>query len=273
MSVSILVPYASGCSWRQRAWDYVRSQYESLHGDWELIEGTCVGEWSKGAAVRNASEKATGDVLVIADADSYTDPDVLRHAVDIVETWVIPHLMVYRLRDRSTERVYAGETPRPGWTCRLPYVGPPGGGITVVTRDAYETVRGIDDRYIGWGGEDLSFGWALETLVGPSTRLDAVLWHLWHPHPAPKLRGSAESEALVAQYTAARYVPRLMRALIDRVEPAPAQQLDEPARFACRRSVVRLGARTARFVNGLLETADPDLAVALTYAPEVEEVP
>ena len=62
---------------------------------------------------------------------------------------------------------------------------------------------GVDPRYQGWGGEDLSFGWVLAVTVGRQQRLGAELIHLWHPHPAPDLRGSLESEELVARYQGA----------------------------------------------------------------------
>ena len=144
----------------------------------------------------------------------------------------------------------------------------------VVSRDAYEAVRGMDDRYIGWAPEDLSFGWALQTLVGPCTRLDGDLWHLWHPVPTPNLRASPASEALLARYKAAVHIPRLMRALVDRTDAEPAQPLGRPARFRATKSnrEVRTAGQVVRFVNHRFETTDPDLATALRHAQGVEEV-
>lgn len=219
MTVSVIVPYRSGCEWRARAWDYVRRRYQQHHPEWDLIEGSCEGEWSKGAAVADALGHTDSSVLVLADADSYTDPATMRQAVDRVhETgWVVPHFKVFRLGIHGTNRVYRGDPVHFGHTIRAAYVGLPGGGITVITRDAYEAVGGIDPRFLGWGGEDISFGWALDALIGPPLRLEGDLWHLWHPHPAPRLRGSPESEALVARYTAARGEPLQMQALIEEV--------------------------------------------------------
>lgn len=217
MSVSVLVPYAAGgCPWRARAWDYVSSHYATNHPDWEVITGTCAGEWSKGAAVADALSRASGDTLVIADADSWVGADTMRRAVASDAAWVVPHGRVYRLTQRATETVYAGGIIHRGSTVRRPYIGPAGGGIVVLSRKAFERVGGIDPRYLGWGGEDISFGWALEAIVGPYVRLGGPLQHLYHPHPAPTLRGTPESEALVAQYKAARHSPERMAALIER---------------------------------------------------------
>lgn len=218
MTVSVLVPFGPGCAYRQQAWTYVRGRYETEHSDWELLEGSCAGDWSKGAALADAYGRATGDVLVLADADSFVAAGTLRRAVAAVEAgtpWVMPHLWVQRLSRRFTAEVLAGAAPRRGRNCRQPYRGVMGGGIVVLLRTAWETVCGIDERFCGWGGEDISFGWALETLVGPPERLDGELWHLWHPHPAPRRRGSPASEALAGRYKDARGNPERMTALTD----------------------------------------------------------
>lgn len=126
---------------------------------------------------------------------------------------------------------------------------------------AYHAAGGVDRRFEGWGGEDLAFGWALETLVGPAHRLDGILVHLWHPHPAPDLRGSAESEELVARYAAARGVRRRMTAVISGDPWTRAEPLDEPVEFAMRanRRSVRLPCgQIVRFSDGRYSTADPD---------------
>lgn len=215
MTVSILVPMGGpACEWRERAWSWVQRHYSENHGDWELVAGKCSEpEWSKGAAVADAFSRSSGDVLVIADADSYTTPEAVRTAA-LTTSWAVPHGRVYRLNQRATELLYAGEPLRRGHTAREPYMGPAGGGILALTRAAYLEVGGVDERFRGWGGEDVSLAWALETLVGPYRRIGAPLHHLWHPHPAPNLRGSPESEALVARYKAARRSPELMLALV-----------------------------------------------------------
>lgn len=222
IDVSVIVPFDSkGCEHREAAHRYVTGWYRQQHPTWEIIEAGCDGDWSKGRALADGVARATHEVLVIADADSITEPEVLNEAVIRVAAgapWVVPHKMVYRLSRAHTARVYAGRKPSTGGTSRSPYTGVLGGGITVLTRAAWNTVGGIDERFIGWGGEDLAFGWALETLCGPPVRLSAPLFHLWHPQEVKGAhrRGSPESEALAGRYKDARGNPEAMRVLITR---------------------------------------------------------
>ncbi len=278
MSVAVVIPWSKADEHRARAKAYVVAHYLTEHPDWELTLGELppCEEWSKGAAVDRAVQATTADRLVIADADSIVAPDALRYAVGLLDEvpWVVPHRRVYRLTPEFTEKVYEGARPRRGRCVRQPYTGPAGGGIVVLTREAYETVGGIDPRFKGWGGEDVSFGMALRALVGEEHRLDADLFHLWHPHPAPDHRGPPESEALVEKYMAARMSPRRMRAVIAGKEPGPAEPLKRPVTFRSQapRKVVRLGDFKARFDNHLFTTADADLVEMLRRTRYVEEV-
>jgi hypothetical protein len=219
VGVSVVMPYSSDDEHRQDARRYVLAWYARHHPTWELIEGDCPGEWSKGRALADAITRASHDILVLADADSVVPADTLADAATRVAAgaaWVMPHRRVYRLSEAHTARVYAGAEPQPRDTCRPPYIGVTGGGITVVSRATWNTVGGIDPRFVGWGGEDIAFGWALETLCGRGVHLAAPLFHLWHTQEfqGQHRRGSPASEALAGRYRRARNQPDQMRALI-----------------------------------------------------------
>lgn len=283
--VAVLIPFdARSDEHRARAFEYVLDRYHRVHPEWPVVHGSAISdEWSKGAAVAELAARTDAEVLVIADADSFLEPPgVLAEAVRKVQwgeaAWAVPHTYVHRLAASSTEDLYSTGRLRLGKLARPAYVGPAGGGIVVVRRDAYELVDGIDPRFLGWGGEDLAFGYALDTLVGPHYRPDGgALVHLWHPHPAPDLRGSEASEELVAQYREARGFPRLMRELVARGPLPPPAELEEPVRFRLvnrYRNVVRVpGRRPIRAVDGVIVTTDADLADALRRHSDVREEP
>lgn len=217
MNVAVLMPAnVDGCPWRRRAFEWMLGHYQRNHPGWPVHVGGCGQPWSKGRAVDAAYRQTDAGMLVLADADSFVAPDVLCAAVAaaVVDGWAMPHATVYRLSRDATEAVYAGLEPRLDRLDRGAYRGVKGGGIVAIARTAYEAVGGIDFRFEGWGGEDLALGFSLNAIVGGGARLGGDLVHLWHPHPAPDLRGPPQSEALVARYRVARTSPEATRILI-----------------------------------------------------------
>lgn len=281
MNVAVLMPSGITDEWRERARAFV-DQWYTRHIAAPVFVGGCAGEWSKGEAIADALDQAKGArVFVLADADSYLhDPAhlimAIAQVVDGGHAWAVPHHTIYRLNAKESLRLCEnpGAPARLGWTCRPMYYAVPGGGITVITRAAFDLVGGIDARFLGWGGEDLTFGWALETLVNDGYRGLGQLVHLWHPHPAPNLRGSAASEALVATYKAARNIPRRMAAVVAGEEWVPLEPLATPVRFrmTTNRTAMRLpSGEVVRFAQHMFETTDPDLVEQLRRYPILRE--
>lgn len=226
---TVLVPFnPQGCEWRDKAFRWVRDWWGEHFPQFQLVVGGCEGEWSKGAALADAYQWAGSGPLILADADLFVPPSAIVAAVSRVnagEPWVAPHKWVYRLGDEETRRVYAGYLPRKKRMegDRKTYVGPLGGGITVLSHETWLTVGGVDPLFYGWGGEDLCFGWALMTLcphpLSGDYRVGADLFHLYHPRANPrgtlhKPRGSDESEERLARYRKATGRPDDMRELI-----------------------------------------------------------
>lgn len=230
MNATIVVPFNPGNPERDRLWLWVRARYQHFHPEWEVIEGRCHGEqWSKGRAVADGARRATTEALIVADADSWVPAEGLRKAVNLLDRapWVVPHSKVHRLSPHLTESVLArepvDEVPVARRSlARQAYSGPPGGGIVVLTRTTLETAGPPDPRFNGWGGEDISWAKALNTLAGSFTRLRYPLFHLWH-EPQPTYRKALPaSEALAGRYLEASGKPAKMRALLEEVTPWPS---------------------------------------------------
>jgi len=217
--VSVLVPARLDAQ-RQRLWDHLRPRWEKL--GYEVVEGTCQGPWRKAVAVADALSRASGSVLVVADADVWCDavPQAVA-AVKAGAAWAIPHYRVLRLTKPATQDVLAtGNWPTRRTTttfAQRPYPGRPGGGLLVLTRDAYRSAP-MDPRFTGWGQEDESWALALGTMLGRSWRGTADLWHLWHDPMVRQSRaiGSADSLALHRRYTRAmKNKPRMTSLLAE----------------------------------------------------------
>ena len=221
MTVAVLIPYSFTDDWREQALTEVAGRYAST--GLEVMVGSCDPPWRKAAAVNNALDGVTADVLVVADADCLCDgvPAAIA-AVEAGAAWAMPHTLVHRLDEQATVAVYQG-TPADDTKGRAqrPYRGFAGGGIVVVRRDVWD-ICPLDPRFEGWGCEDSSWAVALTCLYGPPWRGPADLWHLYHP-PAPKQLhrwGNQTSRALEIRYRRAAHSGR--RHVLDLLTEAKA---------------------------------------------------
>lgn len=222
MTVSVLVPWTPGCPYREQAWTWVQARYAEYHPDWEIVTGTCSpGPYNRSEAILAAADRSTGDVLVVADADVWVDPEpALGHLA--ASGWAIPHLLIHRLSEGSTVRVLRGEDWRGQPLSQdnpqdsKPYRGHETGTLVVLERQVLFDIP-PDRRFVGWGGEDDAWAAALNTLAGKPWRGKDDLVHLWHPAQPRQSRvvGNPQSNALKRRYNNARRAPALMRDLIE----------------------------------------------------------
>lgn len=221
--VSVIIPFdPAGDEHRDRALDYVRAWWQELAVDVIICSTLSTEEtWSKGRVVDRGvewSRDGGGDLLVIADADCVPARVGILAAIRAVQNgaaWAQPHGPVWRLSEKATAGIYAGR-PVTALRPRRRSEGPPGGGCVVLTRQAYDATGGIDPRFEGWGGEDISWARALDTLAGPALRCSDPLIHLFHVSARPQFgRACAASEALAGRYYDAAGDPAAMQVLVD----------------------------------------------------------
>lgn len=211
---TVIVPWRSGCDDRERAYEWVRSRLFACGA--EVVEATDDGEpFSKATAVMRALREVTDEHVIIHDADVWCD-GTFRAAQELSRfEWAIPHQQVNRLSADGTVRLIAGEPVRTDDAVER-HRGVIGGGIVCVRRDALSRVP-FDPRFRGWGGEDVSWGQAMRSLVGQPWRQADVLWHLWHP-PAPRrtraLPWAQESHDLMMRYLDARGRRQLLEPIV-----------------------------------------------------------
>lgn len=213
--VAVVVPWLGGCSHRERAWRWVREQYRTHHPDWQIILAPGPKPWCKAEAVGPAIDATDAEVVVVADADCWSEG--IGKAVTALSDapWAVPHTTVYRLSEEGTADLLRGGTWKSQPLDQRPYRGVAAGGIVVAARETFQAIP-LDPRFIGWGQEDISHSIALYCLLGRPWRGEAPLIHLWHP-PQPRMNrkvGSREGWALYRRYLAAKRDPNLMAQLL-----------------------------------------------------------
>jgi hypothetical protein len=220
VKVSLIVPYRPDPRWEQRTpklvdganrseiWDWCRTRWERLFPDFELVTGAPDGPEMNRSKARNlAVESSTGEILVIADADTVAPSGQICEALDKVReeeaAWVIAYERYIQL-DGPATRKYLALDPihripppvQPRWETSAGNAG-----MLVMHRDAWDIVGGYDERFIRWGWEDWAIADALETLVHPQVRVPGYVLHFCHPRDRD--RSKRQGEALAKRYTAA----------------------------------------------------------------------
>lgn len=206
MNTAVIVPLSELLDDdRQRAWRWVETRYRTSQPEWEIVTGTCTGPWIKANAVADAITKTSADLLIVADSDVWCVqlPEFVARVADGTLEWATPHSRVFRLNRLGADHLLdgtldLGSHPPKRWLTQS-HQAMLGGGLVVVPRALYERCP-LDPRFVGWGGEDESFGRALCTFTSRrSARLHGanVLWHLHHA-PQQRLNRKVGNEANAA---------------------------------------------------------------------------
>jgi hypothetical protein len=225
--IRVAVPYRADGDHRDELWDWCRPRWE--HPELELVEGFQHddGPFNRARCINQALD-GPWDAAVIADADTIISLPRLLAAVHwhlTPERLVLPYARRMLLTEDYTHRLLADAAPVPTevgaralCAAEVERYGNFRSGVVVVHRELWNRVGGMDDRFVGWGGEDDAFADACEVLgSGPAQRLDGEVWHLWHPSSKPDRTDPLYKANLAryALYRRARKSPTAMQALIN----------------------------------------------------------
>lgn len=187
--VSIIIPFQTDHGPRERAFKWIKRYYAAVMPEAELCVGTFDGEISKSKAVNLAAKKATRDIFVIADADVVYNPKIIVKAIKLLDeaAWVVPFTKINNIEKKGVQKLLK---TKPKWPMDVKmkectqadwlYKGF-AGKLIVIPRVKFERVGGFDERFIGWGGEDDAFSYAVQTLCGNIVNVEEKIYHLWHP--------------------------------------------------------------------------------------------
>lgn len=200
MRFVILVPWRPSDDRRRLLWDWTRPYLEEFG---PVFTGDSDGPWSRASACNRASKEAgQWDVALVADSDTIPEPGSIERAVAWVESTggaARPHLDRYILNPQGTLRF--GQLGLEGLRPEDIDHSWPGGGLLVLTREAFETVGGYDESFVGWGYEDTAMTLAL-LRHSRWDRLPGKAWHLWHQPGRASMRTRQKAQELYAEYAA-----------------------------------------------------------------------
>jgi glycosyltransferase involved in cell wall biosynthesis len=237
--ISLIVPFRGDGAERTRNWDWLLTYWETALPKAEIIVSANLDSpFCKTKAVNAGFRLATGDVIAILDADAYLDAEVLLEAAERIRAdrteWFVPYRRLYRLNAGATDLIAGSDPADP-----LKFADPPpasvyvnesgqsvghhyGAMVQIFPREAFEAVNGMDERFTGWGGEDISFMRSVDTMYARHKTLDSPVFHLFHPTSAGKWygtktwqgQGRETNSKLTTRYNLAFNDPSKMRKLI-----------------------------------------------------------
>lgn len=182
-SIRALVPRRPDAEYRDVLWNYCRRWWETHVPELELIEGASPeGPFNRAAAINDAA-KGAWDVAVVIDADVVVDAKQLRDAVALArgtQRMTLAFESFTGLGPSMTKKVLAGY--KGNWDKGARYRSTiHESSIVAIPRRLWDLVEGFDERFIGWGQEDVAFAQACRVLGGAIERVPGVVYHLWHP--------------------------------------------------------------------------------------------
>lgn len=129
------------------------------------------------------AKHARGSVLVLHDNDILVPSDYARQIVyRTAQGYEVANLKryIFFLEEASTNALFSGAVDVTLAAPASIMQNAEGGGSVAITRTAFDRIGGMDESFIGWGGEDNEFWERAQTCkVWPYGFLSLV--HLWHP--------------------------------------------------------------------------------------------
>lgn len=196
--IPVLVAWRSDSGHRQHLWDHLQQQHwATVHGRYRIFEGASPpGAFNRSAAINRAARLAGDwDIAVIADADAWVPISQLDEAVHVARDTgrltaafrqvieltpaCTASIVTNGSLDLSTfgvERVRTEQEPLNVQSL-----------MVVIPRALWDNVGGMDEKFIGYGGEDNALYHSCRILAGEPHRVNGSVFHLWHT-PAERSR-------------------------------------------------------------------------------------
>ena len=181
MNVAVCVPYRPADEQRERNWRYVRDWWDG----WDVHTGDSGTEAFSCGSSRNRAAEAAGDwdVAIFTDADVVLgDHAQAEAAVELAAktgSFVVAYSVLHYLSPIQTRHVIEDGLPlassSPTRSVGLTWIN-----TFAIRRDLWDEVGGYDERFVGYGMEDIAFYHAAGTLGG-AARNPGPLYHLDHP--------------------------------------------------------------------------------------------
>jgi hypothetical protein len=170
----------------------VRNEIEGSLPSWVRYVHQPVGEldpYNRAATFNTAARIARGRILILHDNDMLVPEryaaSVIEHAEAGWEAIDLKRFIFYLTQQDTKQVISQGRLTLSEHSETV--IQNLHGGSLAITRVGYAAIGGLDEDFVGWGGEDLDFWERAETLR--ATRFGYLpIVHLWHAPQSEKLQ-------------------------------------------------------------------------------------
>ena len=182
---------------RLKVWAVCKKWWLDNFPDIELIESASiygVNGYAKAKVVNTGIKQATAKIIVMADADVIPSIEAVKQCIEAIKTtdidFAVPHRMVRRLTEKAT-KIYMIDNiiPVNNESFERIYQGIVGGGIWVISKEAWIISGGMDERFTGWGGQDIAFCYVVSNA---GLKIWQGYQYLCHLHHTPQKSKSTQ---------------------------------------------------------------------------------
>lgn len=185
--ISIIIPYQYNGERREYLFQIIKKQYENDFPNTEIIVSEDkIKPFNKSIAINKGVERSNGDIIMIADADTIVPKNYLLNSIQILDGFIFPFKFYHFLNEEETNKFLqtSKASDSNAWIIKNDFGVRNTGGVQIVTRELFEKLGKYDERFTGWGWEDLEFVWRVYDELGDVPILDyGHAYHMWHERP------------------------------------------------------------------------------------------
>lgn len=153
--------------------------------------------YNRSQTFNTGARHALGRVLLLHDNDMLVPERYGRRLLDRIGRGydvVNPKRFIFYLQRRHSEAVLGGAAGLDDHPAEAIVQNLEAGGSLAITAAAFEAIGGMDEEFVGWGGEDNEFWDRCLTLPTWTWGYEPIV-HLWHP--SQPLKGRADNPNLL----------------------------------------------------------------------------